>query len=126
MAGFHQGRGYLEFVGVRNPRDRGRERVESSPEGDDPVVLTEVVQRFGEVGVLQTYTRRELPGPLRREDAVSLIGEQPDQLDTDQRLLGLCASSHLYISQGYIWARKQLLANLQRNLDNVKDAVLLS
>ena len=81
-----QGCGYLEFVGVRNPRDRGRERIESSPEGYDPVVLTEVVQRFGEVGVLQTYTRRELPGPIRREDAVSLIGEQPDQLDADQRL----------------------------------------
>ena len=73
--------------------------MESSPEGDDPVVLTEVVQRFVEVGVLQTYTRREFPGPLRREDAVSLIAEQPDQLDADQRLLGLCANRHCTYSR---------------------------
>ena len=64
-----QGHGYLEFVSGRNPRNRRRERIESSPEGDDPVILSEVVQRLGEVGVLKTYTRREFPGPLRREDA---------------------------------------------------------
>ena len=126
MAGSTKCHGYLEFVGGRNPRDRGRERIESSPEGDDPVVLTEVVQRFGEVGVLQTYTRRELPGPVRCEDAVSLIGEQPDQLDADQRLLGLCANSQCIYSRFTSGRESVPLENLQRHLDNVKGTVLLS
>ena len=51
----------------------------------------------------QAYARRQLPGPVRREDAVPLISEEPHQLDTDQGSLGLCAGSHRIDSKVRIW-----------------------
>jgi len=88
-----EGRGDFDMGGY-NPGHRGRKCVETSAKRHDPVVPTEVIQGFDKVGVLQANAGHQFPGPVRCEDAVPLVGKEPDQLDADKGLLGLYTDCH--------------------------------
>ena len=99
-SGIDQCHGDLELVHRRHTRYGRSQRVESPTKGDDPAGAPEVVQRLSKVGVLDARSGRQLPRSVDREDSMPLVREQANQLDSDQRPLGLRYSGHGLLSRG--------------------------
>lgn len=83
--------GDFEFMRVRDARHRRGQGVQSPSHGHDPTVSAQVMKSLTQIRFLQTDTRGYLFGAVGREKSVAFVGELPDQIDSDQRLLRLGA-----------------------------------